>query len=184
MRNECIYERNKTDYDDILKKSKDIIAKLNELEPVKAAKKIMCYVSFGSEVYTHDAINSWLSEGKIVCVPLVIKASAKEKSMAAVKISSFKELAPGTFGVLEPPFAQSNIVESGSVDVVIVPGCAFDLGKNRIGYGAGYYDRFFSGINSSCQKIGICFDFQIKENIPAEEHDVPLDILVTEKRII
>jgi 5-formyltetrahydrofolate cyclo-ligase len=184
MRKECILKRDEISLDDILEKSACIITKLNQLDAMKLAKTIMCYVSFGSEVCTHDAINGWLSEGRQVCVPLVIRDSNKGKSMAAIKISSFKELAPGTFGVLEPPLVESNIVEPASIDVVIVPGCAFDLRKNRIGYGAGYYDRFFFGIHGSVMKIGVCFDSQIKDNIPSEEHDVPLDILVTEKRII
>lgn len=183
MRKKCISARNNVNFDDLLANSKSITKKLDELEYVRQAKTLMCYVSFGSEVYTHDVINKWLLNGKQVCVPHVVK-NIDKRSMEAVSISSFKELKPGTFGVLEPPLVESNIVLPDSIDIVIVPGCAFDLNKNRMGYGAGYYDRFLKHTSGKCLKIGIAFDFQVMEEIPCDEYDVPLDILITEKRII
>ncbi len=183
MRKEYISFRNKNITSDALhEKSKVIAQKLDKLDCVKRAKTIMCYVSFGSEVYTHDIINTWISQGKQVCVPRVVKN--KGKSMEAVKISSLHELEPGTYGVLEPTSGQKNVVSPDSIDVVIVPGCAFDLHKNRMGYGAGYYDRFLNLISDSCLKVGVAFDFQIMDEIPWDEHDIPMDIIITEERNI
>ncbi len=182
MRKKYISLRNNISSDNLHSKSLMIAEKLNELDLVKRAELIMCYVSFGSEVFTHEIINTWLSQGKQVCVPRVLKT--KGKSMEAVKISSFEELEPGTYGVLEPTSGQKNIVSPDSIDVVIVPGCAFDINRNRMGYGAGYYDRFLELISDNCLKVGVAFDFQIMDEIPCEEHDIPMDIIITEQRNI
>ncbi|WP_278287518.1 5-formyltetrahydrofolate cyclo-ligase [Ruminiclostridium josui] len=85
---------------------------------------------------------------------------------------------------MEPTSGQKNVVSPDSIDVVIVPGCAFDLHKNRMGYGAGYYDRFLNLISDSCLKVGVAFDFQIMDEIPWDEHDIPMDIIITEERNI
>lgn len=182
MRKKYISLRNSISSDNLQLKSQIIANKLNELDFVKRADTLMCYVSFGSEVYTHGIINAWFSQDKEVCVPRVLKG--KGRSMEAVKISSLEELEQGTFGVLEPPLEQKNIITPASIDVVIVPGCAFDLNRNRMGYGAGYYDRFLKLISHNCLKVGIAFDFQIMEKIPCNELDIPMDILITEERII
>ena len=70
------------------------------------------------------------------------------------------------------------------LDLVIVPGIAFDKKGHRIGYGYGYYDRFLKTIKKKAVKIGLAFDFQLIESIPEEEHDVPMNIVVTDKEIL
>ncbi len=182
MRKKYISFRDSMSSDSLLEKSSILAQRLNELDCVKNAETLMCYVSFGSEVYTHDIINNWLSQGKQVCVPRVVKT--KGKSLEAVKISSLQELEPGTYGVLEPATGQNNIVSPDLIDVVIVPGCAFDLHRNRMGYGAGYYDRFLKLISDNCLKVGVAFDFQVMDEIPCDELDIPMDIIITEDKII
>lgn len=144
----------------------------------------MCYVSFGNEVYTHQLIKKWMGEGKQVSVPCIVNNIKEQRNMHAIKINSFDELKTNKYGILEPTLMDCNIVYPEMLDVVIVPGIAFDIYKNRMGFGAGYYDRFLSNVSGECKKIGICFDFQVLDKIPYEEHDVPLDMLVTENRII
>lgn len=185
VRNRSIAIRNKLETKDVLTRSKCIVQSLNQLEYVTNAKSIMCYVSFGNEVDTHFLIKKWICEGKQVSVPCVVNATKEDKYMHAVKIADFDELTPvGKYGILEPPLLQRNIINPNIFDVIIVPGSVFDINKNRMGYGAGFYDRFLSKVSNECLKIGVCFDFQVLEKIPYEEHDVPLDILVTDKRII
>jgi 5-formyltetrahydrofolate cyclo-ligase len=70
------------------------------------------------------------------------------------------------------------------IDLCIIPGVAFDINKNRIGYGAGYYDRFLKGVGKECFKVGIAFEEQILQDIPASENDIALDLIITDKRII
>lgn len=185
IRKQYIAFRNKLEKNDILTKSENIAQRLSQLEYVERAKRIMCYVSFGNEVDTHALIKFWISEGKQVCVPRVVNDSKENRYMHAVQISSFDELKScGSYGILEPPLLKENIISPDLFDVIIVPGSVFDINKNRIGFGAGYYDRFLSKTSTQCHKIGICFDFQVLNKVPYDKYDVPLDLLVTEKRII
>jgi len=185
IRKQSITIRNKLEKIDVLTNSKCIAQSLSQLEYVTSANSIMCYVSFGNEVDTHVLIKKWIDEGKQVSVPCVVNATKETRFMNAVKITDFDELtACGNYRILEPTLRESNIIDPNIFDVIIVPGCAFDIHKNRMGYGAGFYDRFLSKVSKECHKIGICFDFQVLEKIPYDEHDVPLDLLVTEKRII
>ena len=185
VRKQTLAIRNKLEKNDVLTSSICIAQKLNQLEYVKNAKSIMCYVSFGNEVDTHALIKKWISEGKKVSVPCLAGTTKEFRYMHAVRINDFNELtACGNYGILEPPLLECNIVAPNMFDIIIVPGSAFDINKNRMGFGAGFYDRFLSKVSRECHKIGICFDFQVLQKIPYDEYDVPLDLLVTEKRII
>jgi len=185
LRKQYLTIRNILSENEVLSKSQSIAVRLNQLEYVARAKSIMCYVSFGNEVDTHVMIKKWISEGKQVSVPCLVKTSREDRYMHAVRISHFNELkACGSYEILEPPLCKCNIIEPDMFDVIIVPGSVFDINKNRMGYGAGFYDSFLVKTSRECHKIGICFDFQILDSIPYDEYDVPLDLLVTEKRII
>lgn len=144
--------------------------------PVYArADSIFAFVSFGDEVDTHKIIEHALEHGKRVCVPKVI---SKESGMIAVELESFQDLAPGAYGILEPVNA-ANAVEENSIDLAIVPGLAFDFAGGRLGYGGGYYDRFLSKLKDNAFKVGLCFDFQIIENVPTSKFDVALDGIIS-----
>jgi 5-formyltetrahydrofolate cyclo-ligase len=185
VRKKSIALRNNLEKNDVLLRSKYIAQSLNQIKYVINAKTIMCYVSFGNEVDTHSLIKQWICEGKQVSVPCIANGTRNPGFMHAIEIANFNELTPcGKYGILEPPLLQGNIIDPNIFDVIIVPGSAFDINKNRMGYGAGFYDRYLSKVSRECQKIGIGFDFQVLEEIPYEEYDVPLDLVVTEKRII
>ncbi|WP_280513974.1 5-formyltetrahydrofolate cyclo-ligase [Ruminiclostridium herbifermentans] len=185
VRKNYIAIRKRLQKHEVIEMSEAVADRLKQLEIIKSAKSIMCFVSFGNEVNTHELIKMWLSEGKQVSVPSVVNSTKEARGMYAVKINSFDELKEaGKYGILEPPLLDCNIITPALLDVVIVPGSAFDVNKNRMGYGAGYYDRFLSNVSQECCKIGICYDFQVLDKIPYEEYDVPLDLLVTEKRVI
>ncbi len=185
VRRNYIAIRNRLQKHEVTDISKVIAERLKQLEIIKSAKSIMCFVSFGNEVHTHELIKMWLSEGKQVSVPSVANSTKEARGMYAVKVNSFDELKEaGKYGILEPPLLDCNIITPALLDAVIVPGSAFDINKNRMGYGAGYYDGFLSNVSPECYKIGICYEFQVLDKIPYEEYDVPLDLLVTEKRII
>ena len=155
-----------------LQKSLQIAEKLKSLEEYKNAKTVMFYVSKGKEVFTHDIVKDTLKE-KDVAVPLI-----KDKMIVGSRIVSFDELSEGNFGVLEP----SEVIELGNIDIVIVPGVAFDKKLNRIGYGMGYYDNFLPKINA--KRIGFAFDLQIVDSILKSKHDIPMDMIITESRIL
>lgn len=93
------------------------------------------------------------------------------------------QLLPGPFGLTEPP-ASAPRVEFEVIDAIIVPGVAFDVSCWRLGYGGGYYDRLLPMLRNDCVCIGVAYDEQVLETIPAEEHDVRLDVVVTPTRVL
>jgi len=139
-----------------------------------SAQSIMFYVSFSNEVHTHEMIRDTL-KNKSVIVPKII-----DGNIVPLKISDFDELSPKTMGILEP--VTNNLFNIDKLDLVIVPAIAYDIFGNRIGYGKGYYDRFLKAV--TCLKIGIVYEFQLVESIPIHKEDIPVDKIVTEKRVI
>jgi len=160
---------------EIKEKSSIIKDRLFSLPEYKKAKKIVYYASFGSEVDTHDMIKESLSSKKIV-VPKV-----KGHELVLSRIHSFDELSHGKYNILEP--SEIREIDEKKVDVIIVPGVVFDKKGYRIGYGKGYYDKLLHRFGHAV-KIGLAFDMQIVDSVPKEEHDIKMDIVITEKRVM
>jgi len=162
-------------------KSSLIIEQLCSMRAVQDAGSFFVYVSFSSEVETHNLIRKLLAEGKRVCVPFVDRAS---NTMTASLIKSMEhDLAPGCFGILEPAPGCVHAVDAKTIHVVIVPGVSFANDGFRIGYGGGYYDRFLK--NCPAVTIGLAFDMQVFDQVPHDGGgDVALDYVVTESSII
>ena len=139
---------------------------------------VNCYVSFGREVDTHHLINRALGDGKRVSVPLCQEG----RQLIHREIRSLDDLSPSRFGLLEPTNPDLPEVDPLQFDLVLIPGLAFDLSGNRIGFGAGYYDGFLSRISSP--KVALAYDFQVLDTIPTEPHDIPLDAIITQSRIL
>lgn len=140
---------------------------------VKNADVIMTYVSMGSEVDTHAFISLMLSQGKSVSVPVV-----RGKVLDVSYISSMDDLECGSYEILEPKRSAFRKCEPSDIDVIIVPALAFDGAGHRIGYGAGFYDRFLPLANAV--KIGICYSFCVTDDIIPEGHDVSVDYIITD----
>ena len=169
-------KRNSLSRQEFLEKSLSIRKNLESIKEYSNAKTVMYYVSFDSEVDTHDLIRNSLGK-KTVIVPKV-EYGKIEPSL----IIAFDNLiAAQPFGILEP--IEIMKIANKNIDAVIVPGIAFDMEGYRIGYGMGYYDVFLKKVPKAL-KIGLAYELQIVENIPREDHDVPVDIIVTEKRVI
>ena len=157
-------------------RSQQIAARLLELPDVRQAQTIFCYVSQGSEVGTHGLIRGWLATGKRVMVPAF---DSRRQLYRPVWLHDFdRDLAPGQLGILEPrTFAPAG----DAANIAIVPGVAFDAQGHRLGHGKGYYDEMlhsFVGL-----KIALAFDCQILPTVPATDHDVPMDVVVTETTV-
>ncbi|MBI2994870.1 MAG: 5-formyltetrahydrofolate cyclo-ligase [Gammaproteobacteria bacterium] len=156
--------------------SERIRDRLLQLPEVGSAGSVFCFISNSEEVDTHALIDSLVERGKRVLVPWIPAGG----DMAAVRFTGWASLAPGQLGILTPvsphPF-------DGHVDVCITPGLGFTLRGERLGYGRGYYDRWFSS-HTSGPRVGIGFDFQIVDQLPTSDRDVRLDGLVTEARVI
>jgi 5-formyltetrahydrofolate cyclo-ligase len=100
------------------------------------------------------------------------------------EIKSLEELAPGTMGIPEPQKEFLRPVRWTDIEAVMVPALAYDLNGFRLGYGGGYYDRLLSGISPECTKIGAAFEQQIVSEVPREKHDIKVDLIITEDRVI
>lgn len=146
----------------------------------KNAKNIFIYISYGSEIDTKSIINRALNEGKKIYVPRTI---FKDRVMDAVEIKSLDNLSEDRYGILEPSF-EEDAIDPDEIDLIIVPGTGFDKDGGRMGYGAGYYDRYFKKITNKSKvvKLALAYDFQILNHVPMEKHDVSMDVIYTEKR--
>jgi 5-formyltetrahydrofolate cyclo-ligase len=162
-------------------KYSDIITNcLSELSEYRMAERIFCYVNFNQEVITLKLIEKALSDGIKVAVPKITN-----QEMHFYYISSIKELKPGFFGIPEPVTTTEAVPEPNKTNLFIVPGLAFDPGGNRIGYGKGYYDRYFKKYkNCPMEKIGLAYEFQIFFSLPVQKQDVKMNQIITQNRII
>ncbi len=174
LRKKLLEKRNALSAYEVLEKSNEIISKLTSLEEFKKTEKLLCYISFGNEVYTHGLIKAYAGIKKIA-VPVV-----DGDNLLLSYIKDWKELSTGTYGILEPK--EIRIAKPKEIEIAIVPGIVFDERGYRIGYGKGYFDRLLSKTNA--KKIGLAYDFQVLKEIPSEQHDVKMDMIITERRIL
>lgn len=161
-------------------KSISIKERLFVLEEFKNAKCILCYANFRSEVETEALIKEALKSGKRILIPRI-----SEGNMQLCEVCDFdKELCCNDIGIPEPKEEFVNEVSHEHVDLIIAPGVAFDKTGNRLGYGGGFYDRLLKTMENKVPIVALAFDIQIVDNLPEEEHDEKVDIIVSEKKII
>lgn len=165
------------------RKEKDILIKqrLFALPEFGSANMLFYFASFGSEVSTLLQIKELLGIGKRIILPRVDKNA---KGLRLYEIKDLAELSPGVMGILEPHVRDSREIDVNSADFVVMPGVAFDSQCNRIGYGAGYYDKLLSGLKRQMPLVAITYEEQIVEKVPAEPHDVRVHKIVTDTRLI
>lgn len=180
LRVEVLKLRDAMSEEEIRRKSSLIENNLLSLPEFTGAKTIMFYVSKGSEVETHKLIRDALGLKKNVVVPFCVDRHHK---IVPSRVESFGDLTERCFGILQPAESSIKEVKPDDIDVFIVPGNVFDESGHRIGWGRGFYDRFFAKAPAGKLRIGLAFDFQVVEKIGREKHDVVMDVVVTEKRV-
>ena len=157
-------------------KSREIEERLFFLPEFKSARVILFFASFRSEVDTGPMIRRALAFGKRVVLPKVTGAE-----LALHEISDLdRDVSPGTWGIPEPHGPEPVTLEE--IDLIIVPGAAYDEQGNRVGYGAGFYDKLLTAFRK--MTVALAFEAQIVPNVPTEMHDIPIKKIVTERRII
>ena len=149
------------------------------LDEFRCAKVVASYVAKREEAQTAGILKSALESGKRVIVP---RSDPSSVTLRFHEIKGFEELHPGTYGILEPP-SNSRHVPLSSSDLVLVPVVAWDSRGNRMGYGKGYFDRALRS-RGAAPCVGLAFEVQRQDEVPSTSADVPLDILVTEDRVI
>lgn len=153
--------------EEIISSSLKIWDNLYDKEIFKKSKIIMSYMSFKNEVDTSSFNDMVIKSGKTLLLPRV----KDDCNMEVIKYNGSFSISK--FGIKEP----LGEIYTGEIDMVIVPGVVFDKKGNRIGFGKGYYDRFFEKYPNSI-KIAPMYEFQLFENIPSEEHDILMDVLL------
>ena len=161
-----------------LTKSLDIGNKLFQMEAFKKAGTILFYASFDGEVETFEMMREAQKQGKTIGLPGIDKGGTKIIPTAVASLES--DLETGPYGIQQPKIDQTRTLSKDRIDMVIVPGVAFDKNNNRLGRGGGYYDRFLASLPSDVPKVGLAFDFQMVATLsPQEKHDIPVSCVVT-----
>jgi 5-formyltetrahydrofolate cyclo-ligase len=159
-----------------------IFERVIRLPEYRQAQTVLCYVSFRSEVHTHAFLKRLRADGKQVVVPY-----CAAQHLDLFRFDSFDDLAPGTLGILEPkPELRRRDAcrfTAQELDLLIIPGLAFDRQGGRIGYGKGYFDRLLLGARSDALLAAVAFECQLYDSVPVLPHDVRVDRVITEAEI-
>ncbi len=150
----------------------------------RRAKRLLCYAAMGGEVQTRGILEKALSDGKRAFVPVV--TDKEQRRMVAAEITDVeKDLAHrGHHGIPHPLKLSSRRIALSSLDLILLPGVAFDRRGRRLGRGAGYFDRFLAEAPARIPRVGLAFGFQVLKELPSEPHDQPVCAVITEKETI
>lgn len=182
LRTTMLDKRGQLSHDEIIKKSNSISKHLYNTIYYKDSNFIMTYINFRKEVITRGIIQNSLKKGKDIGVPITVPNNRK---LIVSKLEDFhKELELGYYNILTPKKEYVRKVEPSTIDLVLVPGAAFDRRGYRIGYGGGYYDKFFTTLRENTIKIGLAFQLQIIDKVPNDHYDLPVDYIITENGLI
>jgi len=164
-----------------VKKAKDraIEDRLVQLPEFTSAKTIFFFASFRSEVNTFGMMQRALDEGRRAVLPRV-----EGQNLGLYEVRSLDELVPGYMKIPEPSvLTDERKITINDVDLIIVPGAAFDEAGNRIGYGGGFYDRLLSSLLRAVPVVALCYEEQIVPAVPAEPHDIRISVILTDTRV-
>jgi 5-formyltetrahydrofolate cyclo-ligase len=181
IRKEALRKRDRISH--VLKGSKDfsIRQRLLALPEFLSARSVLFYASFRSEVETSELIRESLGMGKMAILP---KVDNIKHRLLLYEIKNLDELVSGVMEIPEPIQRKERLVHLEDIDLVIIPGAGYDSSGNRLGYGAGYYDILLSERQKKTPIIALAYEEQLIDAIPAEKHDVRVDMIVTDQRVI
>jgi 5-formyltetrahydrofolate cyclo-ligase len=151
--------------------------RLFALPALQGARTVLVFDAFGSEVPTQGIIDRLRREGRRVLLPFL-----EGGEMLAAEARPDDPLVPTSYGPREP--SDRTPVDPAEVDVVVVPGLAFDRQGHRIGYGAGYYDRYLARLPARALRVGIGFHLQLVDALPHHADDQPVDVVVTDRETV
>ncbi|MDD5431635.1 MAG: 5-formyltetrahydrofolate cyclo-ligase [Candidatus Omnitrophica bacterium] len=170
IRSKILIKLKKQKEEDRNRKSKKIKQRLFRTQVFTKANNIMFYIAFRGEVDTEEMIRESRKLGKIIAVPVCQK---DRETLRPCILDNDARLKRGPYGVREP--ALESFIRMDELDLVIVPGLAFDKKGNRLGRGMGFYDRFLSKLPKRTKTLGLAFDFQILPSVPTRAHDVRIN---------
>ena len=159
--------------------SRKMQAELTRLPCYQAAEYIMLYMAMPDEVQLDELIAMVLKDGKKAVIPLVTGAGLME----AVELSDMADLVPDKYGIKTVSEEKRRLIAPDKIDLIIVPGVAFDKAGHRLGMGGGFYDRFMLRA-SRAVRAALAYDCQLLAAVPVEVHDLTVDYIITEKQNI
>lgn len=178
LRAEYLGRRRALSPEEVARKSAEAVARLRRQPEMETAAAYLVYLaSMDNEVDTLPLVEGLLQAGKTVLVPI----SRRDRTLAWSRVEGLKDVARTRFGILEPRPECRRDVEPPQGSVAVVPGIVFTREGGRIGYGAGYYDRFLSGFHGP--KLALAYELQLAGEMPLEPHDVLMDAVVTEAAV-
>jgi 5-formyltetrahydrofolate cyclo-ligase len=157
--------------------SLDLARSVLALPEVAAASTAMGFASFGTEVDTRPIVAGLVERGIRFALPRV-----EGDGLVPVAFAPGDPLVEAAFGMPEP--AGEEVIDPREIDVAVTPGLAFDRAGHRVGYGGGFYDRFFASARPDLAKIAVCFSVQLVDEVPHGAFDVPVDVIVTEREVV
>lgn len=164
---------------DKIQRDCSVTQNLFALDKYKNAKTVLCYMSLDDEICTDEIVRTSLKNGKRVAVPFCVD---NDGNMDFYYINSLNDLSVQSFGVREPIIEKCEKVTTFENTIIILPGLCFDKTGNRLGYGKGYYDRFLQ--IHPLISVGLCYNSLIVKNVPIDEYDKKVDIIVSENGVI
>ena len=160
--------------DEKLRRSDTIMAQVERQDAFAKAKVVLLYWSMPDEVQTHSFVNRWYRD-KVLLLPCVDGDDLRLRRYTDPECM----VAGEQFGIGEPSADTPEWTDLDAVEVIIVPGVAFDRDGNRMGRGRGFYDRLLKSTPNAV-KIGVAYSFQLIDNVPVEPHDVKMNLIITE----
>lgn len=179
IRREVLSRRNGLDPETVNLKSESIKDLFLTTHEFAASRFALFYAAMKGEVQTVKAVAEAVARGKRVALPKV-----EHNELRVFEVKSYHDTREGAFGILEPVEGKSVEIDPVCLDLIVVPGVAFDEKGGRIGFGKGFYDRFLRSLSRKSPFVGLAFEFQIVEKAVVTEDDIPMDFVITEKRII
>ncbi len=159
--------------------SSKVSARALYVPEIALSAAVLAYAALPEELDPTALIETLRERGARVALPRVCAPG----ELALHWVGPADELEPGFADIPEPPLS-CDVADIAAIDLVLVPGVAFDHECNRIGFGGGYYDTLLSGLPESATRVGLAFDEQVVDRIPAETHDAPVDIVLTPTRVL
>ncbi len=182
IRKNALLRRKQLTGEEVADKSRRLQKRLCKLEDFINSHSILFYAAHQNEARTEAAIKKALQLKKKVVLPLV---DVKNKQLTLARLSNYPDgLEKGPFGIAQPKKECLKTVKLEEIDLVILPGTAFDIKGNRLGYGAGYYDKLLEHKRTNTTLIGLAYELQLVNNIPNMPHDIPVNKIITENRLI
>lgn len=179
IRRELLELRSRIRDHDHSHRSSRVMQQVMDSEEYSRCSRVLAYMPIRSEVSTSDLLSHALGSGMVVYLPRVAR---DRHELEIVRVSDLsRDLVKGTFGILEPAWAlqSADHAEIERIELAVIPGVAFDREGYRLGYGAGYFDRFLSRLSADCVTMGVCFDEQLVERLPRDPLDVPVKRVVS-----